>query len=273
MRRWMKGMAVAAVVVGLLAAGGLAFYRYQFPYGPSHCCDLALHGALTEYAAEHDGAFPTGRPTPEAALSLLFPKQAGAYLLGGKAVAESTAQALLERGEPLGPDSCSWHYVEGLRVDDDPRLALFWDKTGLAHNGRRMSGGGHIVLFVSGERRHVSAEEWPGFLEEQRDLLSRRGRGDELRIDAEAPIHGVRVQAQLRVVDNGLYATLWRDGRFSLRELIAHIDREPEVGIVGLPVVTAGELRRAATVLDESNIRFVFFGREVVCDGSAFRFE
>lgn len=72
----------------------------------------------------------------------------------------------------MSPETSDWHYVEGLRIDDDPRLALFWDKTGLGHNGQRLSDGVHIVTFIDGARDHITADAWPMFLEKQNQLLS-----------------------------------------------------------------------------------------------------
>jgi hypothetical protein len=45
---------------------GYAWWRYEFPYGFSHCCDLGLYGDLRDYAMMHDGNFPKGEATPEA---------------------------------------------------------------------------------------------------------------------------------------------------------------------------------------------------------------
>jgi hypothetical protein len=271
-RRGKRWSILTAALVGV-AALGYGYWRYSFPYGYTHCCDLILHQALEEYAAEHDGAFPGGQATPEASLSLLYPKYANAYLLGGKAVPESEAEAILERGEPLSPESCSWHYLEGLHLYDDPRLALFWDKTGLGHSGQRLSCGGHTVLFVGGERRHISAEEWPRFVQEQQDLVAQRGGGCEIRVDGTGQLGGQRVHAQLRAISGSLYARVWREGRRSSSQLIAHIDREPDQGVVGLPVVTAAEVRDAKVMIDERRITFVLKSGHIVFDGSGFSFK
>ncbi|MEN6497138.1 MAG: hypothetical protein ABFD16_22820 [Thermoguttaceae bacterium] len=79
---------------------------------------------------------------------------------------------LLQRGQLLDANTCGWNYVEGLRKDSNGKLALFWDKEGLGHNGERLSGGGHIVTFVYGNREHIPAAEWDAFLEEQQKLLA-----------------------------------------------------------------------------------------------------
>jgi hypothetical protein len=78
----------------------------------------------------------------------------------------------IPRNGSITPETCGWHYVEGLRSDDDPNLALFWDKAGLGHNGQRLSEGGHIVCFVRGNRKYISGAEWQQFLAKQKQLLA-----------------------------------------------------------------------------------------------------
>jgi hypothetical protein len=94
--------------------------------------------------------------------------------LQGKTIPLHLVKAILERGERLGPDTCGWHYVEGLRLDDDPQLALCWDKVGLGHNGEGHSDGGRTVLFVHLGYNYVSGDKWEEFLEEQKVLLANR---------------------------------------------------------------------------------------------------
>lgn len=174
--KWLIGTlaSVSALMVTLwgLAAG---YFAYEYPYGASHCCDLALADALILYAERHDDWFPRGESTPEASLSLLHRETlASADLLRGKSVPLPIVEARLVCGELLTPDSCEWHYVEGLRRDDDPRLGLFWDKAGLSHNGGRLPGGGHTVIFVNRDRKQIRAENWQNFLAEQQRLLAER---------------------------------------------------------------------------------------------------
>jgi hypothetical protein len=162
------------VVVGIFS---IAAYNSmpRYPYGWSHCCSKGLNMALLNYADRHAGRLPTGEQTPEASLSLLYREGlADANLLRGKTMPLETVQAILERGELLGPDSTGWHYVEGLTMRDDHRIAVVWDKVGLGHNGQELKGGGHTVLFVGGDERFVPMEEWPAFLEEQQKLLAAR---------------------------------------------------------------------------------------------------
>lgn len=171
-RRLLRYVRVAVLVLGTVFVAAYGIYRHTFPYGWTHSCDKQLYFALWHYSDDHGGQFPAGQPTPEACLSLLHnaPYRCNAHLLSGKNVEPEIAERLLASGTLLDPDTCGWHYVPGLSRKDDPRLALFWDKPGLGHNGQRLDGGGHIVWFVMGNRRHVRAAEWDFFLAQQQTL-------------------------------------------------------------------------------------------------------
>lgn len=164
-----------SVFVLIGAVGGVyGLYRTIYPFGRSHCCDKQLMTVLFNYADSHDGNFPSGGATPEASLSQVnFLNEHGcASLLCGKTGSASEAQEILDREELLGPKTCRWHYVEGLRSDDDPGLAIFWDKEGLGHNGEWLPEGGHIVMFVSGFSEYVPAKEWDEFLSTQGAMIA-----------------------------------------------------------------------------------------------------
>lgn len=177
--RFWKAILAVLVVLGAVFFGGRHYYRWKFPYGWSHCCDKQLMMALDQYAEDHGGAYPAGEATPEASLSLLYPKYADANLLRSKTVPLEVVQAILERGERLGPDTCGWHYVEGLRRTDDRRLALVWDKIGLGHNGQRLSDGGRTVLLVNMGYEYIPGAQWGSFLGEQAELLAKHGKAKE----------------------------------------------------------------------------------------------
>ena len=173
------------VRVGIFGAVALALlvgivrwrHRATHPYGWSHCCDKGLYMSLRAYAEEHDGHFPAGESSPEASLSLLYRggHGVGADLLRGKTVPEAAVQEVLDRGELLGPNTCGWHYVEGLTLADDSNLALFWDKVGLGHNGRVLPRGGHEVCLLGGGHEYIPEADWPQFLQKQEALLVARG--------------------------------------------------------------------------------------------------
>jgi hypothetical protein len=134
-----------------------------------HRSDKQLWMALLDYANEHKGRFPSGEATPEASLSLIGAQYA--YLLRRRDVSVEVVQQILENGQLLTPETCGWNYVEGLRLDSNPDLALFWDKEGLSEMGQRLPEGGHHVQLVGGAT-YVSSENWARFLDKQRKLLA-----------------------------------------------------------------------------------------------------
>ena len=275
-RRIPKWVALLAGILAVLAVTSYSNYRYKFPYGSSHCCDLLLYGALEEYASAHEGAFPAGQASPAASLSLLYTNVSGVtpYLLRGKTVPESTVKARLSRGELLTPESCGWHYVDGLRVDDDPRLALFWDKAGLGHNGQRLPNSAHVVMLLGQDRKNVSGREWAKFLEEQNKLLAARTNGTEIIVSATTQINGEAIRVQLRVMEDSLFGQVWRDGWFSTGGTLANIDREPETGLVGIPVIAKEKVRTARVETDKhtGQVRFFLGTNQLLFDGSKLRF-
>lgn len=129
---------------------------------------------ISSGSASGGGAYPAGGDTPEASLGQLYPNYANEYVLQGKTVPIEAVQAALTGGGRLDPDTCGWHYVEGLRNTDNRRLALVWDKVGLGHNGERLRAGGHNVIFVGGEIEYIPETECNGFLGEQERLHKKR---------------------------------------------------------------------------------------------------
>jgi hypothetical protein len=161
-------IAVVVLVTGFLFISVRAVHRHEYPFGMYHRCDKQLWFALREYAEAHGGKFPSGEATPEASLSLLG--RQFAYLLPRRDVPARVVEQMLDRGQLLGPETCGWNYVEGLRLDSNPDLALFWDKEGLSEIGGRLPEGGHFVSFLRGPYEYVPAARWESFFEEQRKL-------------------------------------------------------------------------------------------------------
>lgn len=265
-RRWVVAGGTIFVV---LVVGFYSYYRYTFPYGSSHCCDLILYQALQEYAASHKGAFPAGGPTSEASLSMLYSNIDWVQpdLLRGRTVSEAVVREALKRDGRLGPESCGWHYVEGLRIDDDPRLAVFWDKIGLGHNGQRRPHGGHTALFVDGDRRFIPESDWAEFLSGQQQLLQERT-NPPIGVTSTLMVGGRQVRAELRVIGDSLYGRVWDGYMNTSSEILANVDREPETGVVGIPVVTRDEIRAGRAVVDPKTeaIRFLVGKQEWVFD-------
>jgi hypothetical protein len=174
-----KRLFIVAIVLGIiavLAIGIGTYYKAKFPYGQSHCCIIGMAGSLEMYAEEHVGHYPTGEASPEASLSLLSRSNyLDAYTIRGMTVPEKTVKTILEGGDLLGPDTCGWHYTDGLTRADDQRIALLYCKQPLGHNGEKTKDGGRQVVFVGGNIDWISGEKWSTFLEEQKVLLSKRG--------------------------------------------------------------------------------------------------
>jgi hypothetical protein len=171
----------------LLAA--VAYYQWwawheKYPFGREHCCDKQLLVSLWNYADEHGGKFPSGGATPEASLSLLYPKFLDANVLRGKGYSEEAAAKLLHAGKPLTPEACGWHYVEGLSMLEEgtwngSRIAIFWDKIGLGHNSERLPPGAHTVNFIHGSGHVILGEDWDRFVAEQEKAVAAIRRGED----------------------------------------------------------------------------------------------
>lgn len=131
--------------------------------------------SLDQYAEEHAGHYPTGQASPEASLSLLYRSNyVDANTMRGMTVSEKTVRRILEGGGLLGPETCGWHYTEGLTLVDDPQIALLYCKQPLGHNGEKTTDGGRQVLFVGGYIGQISGDEWKSFLQQQDELLAKR---------------------------------------------------------------------------------------------------
>jgi hypothetical protein len=165
---------VFGIIAGLVIGGGI-YYKTKFPYGQSHCCSKGMMFALEQFAEENSGRYPAGESCPEASLSLLCRSNyLDAYTLRGMIVPEKTVRGVLDSGGLLGPDSCGWHYTDGLTRADDTRIALVYCKQPLGHNGDKTKDGGREVVFVGGNIEWISGNKWAAFLEGQRELLSKR---------------------------------------------------------------------------------------------------
>jgi hypothetical protein len=203
------GIIVAfGVAIAIATTFGYRQYkRAQYPYGTSHCCSKQLGLALRMYADDHGGKFPTGEKTPEASLSLLYSNYADADLLRGKTVPLEITTRILESGGKLGPESCGWHYVEGLTESNYGDLAIAWDKVGLGHNGERLRFGGHEVIYVLGNTDIVPASKWDEFLVKQRGLLNNRDELDKQGVPS--------LTARIQMPDGKLLDSY--DGRYEIR--------------------------------------------------------
>jgi len=175
MKNCYRIIAIFFGIVSVLLIAKCVHYKSKYPYGHSHCCIKGMILALEQFAMENAGRYPSGESSAEASLSSLCRSNyIDAYTLRGMIVSETTVRAILDNGGLLGPDSCGWHYADGLTLADDSRIALLYCKEPLGHNGNRTKDGGREVAFVGGNIEWISGERWSAFLEEQKKLLSQR---------------------------------------------------------------------------------------------------
>lgn len=171
-----RSLALGVVLPCCLLLGLAWVLQWRYPYGRSHCCIKSMFLALEIYAHEHGGLYPAGQSSPEASLSLLYREGLiDADLLCGTSVPESVARRVLESGGLLGPDTCGWHYVEGLTQKDDVRAAILWDKQELGHYGKRHRRSGREVLTVGGDVSYVLRRDWSAFESEQEMIRKSNG--------------------------------------------------------------------------------------------------
>lgn len=170
-----RKLKLALLILLLVVGGTWVWLRTTYPYGINHCCAAGIGLALRTHAENSDGWFPKGKSSPEASLSQLCDDYDGyLYWIRGKNVKFKVAEAVWQEQGELSPETCGWHYVEGLRDTDDHEIAIAWDKAwGLGHNGQRIRGFGREVILVDGSHRGILNKDWPKFALEQREKLAK----------------------------------------------------------------------------------------------------
>lgn len=154
----------------LLFLGGYAAYTYYYPYGARPASLPLMLAALGDYGHQNSGSFPDARGEPLDSLRLLCPR----YLPESEPLAGLSGNIKLLRKQVIGnfritADASSWVYWPGLKTDDNPDIALIWERvSGVRFNGSRAHG--HEVGFVGGYMRQVPDAEWEAFLKEQERL-------------------------------------------------------------------------------------------------------
>jgi hypothetical protein len=169
---WPRTVGIGGVFLLLLVAGaevGL-LHHYNYPYGGKSACLPIMLNVLGLYASDHGGAFPNGGAGPREALSKLRSDYLPDYsYLAGLSGDRGLLEKQINGGLEITEDACSWVYWPGLRSDDNPDIALLWERrSGLAYNGARLHG--HAVGFIGGYMHQVRDEDWEAFLKNQAQL-------------------------------------------------------------------------------------------------------
>jgi hypothetical protein len=156
-----------AIVLGVVLAGFIA-HRQYYPHGLRDGMLPTFMGEMVSYADNHKGWYPKDGKSPLESLQKLYPEYESTGLAG---LSGSEHQVLkrLRKGGGLDETVSSWVYLPGFRIDDEPELAIIWEREeGLSPIGRRLSG--HAVGFACGGCNQISAEDWPEFLKKQEAL-------------------------------------------------------------------------------------------------------
>jgi hypothetical protein len=174
---------VSLLLILLFAGAAVLAYRYNYPYGARPACLPNVLEALRAYSADNGGAFPNSATDPLEALRKLFPKYLAApEPLAGLSGDRQLLRKQMAEGSGITEKASSWVYWPDLRSDDNPDIALVWERQpGLRFNGSRA--GGHEVGFIGGYMKQVPDLGWEAFLREQEELrhkaiASRRGKTD-----------------------------------------------------------------------------------------------
>ena len=145
----------------------------RYPYGKRGCVFPCLYAVLNMYSQDNNGWFPDSPYGPYAALAKLYPKYSQGQELQGVAGDYMQVLFALQTGASLDGIT-TWHYQPGFRIDDDPRIAIIWEKVpGLYSSGKFARDSGHSVLFVNAKSAYIPGEKWPQFLKEQELLRNR----------------------------------------------------------------------------------------------------
>lgn len=177
MLKLIKISIIGLTIVTLLIAGVVGVYSYYYPYGIRTACLPNMSMALFVYATDHKGRFPFGEPTPLRSLSLVQTYVGYKGHLAGLSGNVKETIRILNENKALTEKESSWIYVEGLRADDDPAIAVLWERTGgINGRGKRTQPGSHAVAYVNGAMAVIQANDWEEFVKNQQDLRQKVNR-------------------------------------------------------------------------------------------------
>ena len=158
---------IALAALGLIMTLYLVLVRPKYPYGRRTCALPCMYSTLGIYARHHGGWLPDSTNGVYEALTELYPEYTKGTELVGISGNRAHVLSALENGTSLAGLS-SWEYHPGYRIDDDPNIAILWERVpGLHSSGEFTADWGHAVLFLSGEHKYISGDKWPEFLREQ----------------------------------------------------------------------------------------------------------
>jgi len=181
-RRWLKRWLLALIVTTI--ACGVYIRTHPLVFNESllshtHCMPQAL-GALSQYAVEHYGKFPTHTNGYGDALLLLVPEYTPWSILTGPGYDIEADKQWKQGGANVPESECGRVYVQGLTETNNPEIAILFDKIpnpgDHCHLPKRLWAPlRREVGFVRGDFRSVLESNWPEFGKNQIELLVKGG--------------------------------------------------------------------------------------------------
>lgn len=178
--RWFATLSVMAI-------GSYWIVRWQAPdrlkgIGPGHeHCIKCATMPFAIYADAHGGKFPTSeRGWGDALVKLIAEpgnENSVAFLVGVDDDGEHLLRAL-KTGEDVAEEDCTRIYVQGLTKESNEGIALLFDRYAVRGGDHFRSPFGRPlreVMTVDWSHKIVHEEEWPEFVETQRELLLEEG--------------------------------------------------------------------------------------------------
>jgi hypothetical protein len=164
MRRRYLAAFIAATLLGVAGFAGYVIYG-KLKRNPAASCANCRHfmcALLDDYAAKHEGRYPTGGNSALDSLSECVSEVGDVHYFTSHAQA-GRLKAYWQKHKTFAPDLCCYRYVEGVRTNDPEGLVLlyYWQSTRWECNDHKMAGIGRPVcsLTSSGELR-VSFGSW-----------------------------------------------------------------------------------------------------------------
>jgi hypothetical protein len=176
-KKWLRwGSLLMVPLVAVLAF--VCMGAFNLFHSHEHCIKSAGLG-FQAYAHEHQGSFPSNTNGFGNALLVLVK---GGYCTIGEITGPGDDGRVfgeaMKTGAPIPEERCSRVYIQGLSGNDNPQIALLFDK-------KPTHGGDHFrrpwrpllreVSLLDGSMQAILEKNWPAFASNQVELLVQAG--------------------------------------------------------------------------------------------------
>ena len=185
-KKWILWGSLALISIPLLYVVAFICFAFFNPFHAHQHCIKNTGLALRMYATDHEGRFPADTNGFGNALLLLVK---GGYLgdtnntfsvrlVTGPGDDGAVFTETLRTGARIPEEKCSRVYVQGLSEENNPQIAILWDK-------KSNPGGDHFrrpwgpllreVSLLDGSMQVIREKDWPHFASNQVELLVQAG--------------------------------------------------------------------------------------------------